>query len=230
MRPFTLGFTTLLHGFFTLMWVVVLFDVGSPTFNFSVPAWSVTQGLLAVAVVFTASAALGLVMHTISRAVFHRLKHLWAFEVLQSKTVASRFTALEPVETFPGGPSYSAAVDAGDAQRVVKAGGFLHAIEYQLLARAPDVWQRLQAYRDQYRLARGFILPSAAFALILPFWAPIAALDSAGTIGPFPIIRTQLFLLSLLAAAVSYVSFRERSYRYVAAQILAYTTLASQRK
>jgi len=79
-------------------------------------------------------------------------------------------------------------------------------------------------------LSRGFILPSAAFALVLPFWAPVEALDAAGHIGPFPIIRTQLFLLSILAAAVSYVAFRERSYRYSAAKLLAFTTMVAMEK
>jgi hypothetical protein len=58
----------------------------------------------------------------------------------------------------------------------------------------------------------------------------VKALDSAGAIGPFPIIRTQLFLLAILAAAVSYVAFRERSYRYAAATILAFATLEGERK
>ena len=36
-------------------------------------------------------------------------------------------------------------------------------------------------------------------------------------------------LLALLAAAVSFVAFRERSYRYAAATILAFATLEGQR-
>ena len=31
MRLFSLGLTTLLHGFYALIWVAVLLDVGSPT-------------------------------------------------------------------------------------------------------------------------------------------------------------------------------------------------------
>ncbi len=75
-----------------------------------------------------------------------------------------------------------------------------------------------------------FLLSSAAFALVLPLWAPIAALDTAGYIGPLPIIRTQLVLLSVLAAAVSYMAFRERTYRYSAAMLLAYATLEGEQR
>lgn len=83
--------------------------------------------------------------------------------------------------------------------------------------------------RDQYRLARGFILTSAAFAPILPLWAPVQALDGVGTIGPLPIVRTQLFLLSVLGAAVCYVAFRERTFRYSAAMLPAYATVEGER-
>jgi hypothetical protein len=55
-----------------------------------------------------------------------------------------------------------------------------------------------------------------------------ATLDGAGMIGPFPIIRTQLFLLGVLAA-VSFVAFRERSHRYAAAKVLAFTTMEGTR-
>ncbi len=70
----------------------------------------------------------------------------------------------------------------------------------------------------------------AVLALILPLWGPVAALGGAGAVGPFPIIRTQMFLLGLLAAAVSYLAFRERAYRYAAANTLAFVTLESQRR
>ena len=33
MRPFSLGVTTLIQGVYALAWVVVLFDVASPTLN-----------------------------------------------------------------------------------------------------------------------------------------------------------------------------------------------------
>jgi hypothetical protein len=106
----------------------------------------------------------------------------------------------------------------------------LQALEYQLLSRAPEVWRGIQPCRDQYRLARGFILTSAAFAPILPLWAPVAALDGLGAIGPLPIVRTQLFLLSVLASAVCFMAFRERTFRYAAATLLAYATVEGERK
>jgi hypothetical protein len=230
MRPFSLGVSTLVHGFFAMVWAALLLDVGSPTFNLSMPQWSATEAVVWIALLFTASAALGVVMNTISRGVFQRAKERWAMEVLVSPSVQQRFAALGPVETFPGGPSYAEVLKAEGPDRIRAAGGFLQALEYQLLTRAPEVWQAIQPWRDQYRLARGFILVSAAFAPILPLWDPVQALDSAGAIGPFPIVRTQLFLLSVLAAAVCYVAFRERTFRYSAAKLLAYATVEGARK
>ncbi len=102
---------------------------------------------------------------------------------------------------------------------------FMQGLEYQIMARAPHVFETIQVYREQYRMARGFILPLAVLAFILPFWAPVAALDGAGSIGPFPIIRSQVFMVSILAAAVSFQAFRERAYRYAAAKALAWVTI-----
>ena len=100
----------------------------------------------------------------------------------------------------------------------------MHGIEYQVLVRAPVVFETIQLYRDQYRMARAFILPSAILAFALPFWDPIAVLDG-GVMGPFPVIRSQAFLVSVLAAAVSFVAFRDRAYRYAAAKALAWVTI-----
>ena len=230
-RPFTLGLTTLVHGFYAMVWVALVLDVGSPSFNLSMPRWGPTEAVVWIALLFTASAALGVVVHTITRGVFHRTKERWAMEVLVSPTVQQRFTAFGDVETFPGGPTYAEVLKASGEERTRKAGGFLQAIEYQLLLRAPQVWRGIQPTRDQYRLARGFILTSAAFAPVLPLWGPVQALDSLGAIGPLPIVRTQLFLLSILAAAICYIAFRERTFRYVAAALLAYATVeGDQRK
>jgi len=231
MRPFSLGVTTLVQGIYALLWVIVLFDVASPTFNVDgVPAWSGMQLALAVVVLLVASVALGVVMHTISRGLFHRFKLKWTLDVLSSTSVRRRMTASQDTAFFPGGPKYADISAEEPPQRVHVAAAFMHSVEFSLLSRSPDVYRAVQVYRDQYRLARGFILPSAAFALVLPLWHPIAALDVAGTLGPFPIVRTQLFLLSILAAAVSYVAFRERSYRYAAAKLLAFATLEAQSK
>jgi hypothetical protein len=230
MRSISLAVTSLVQGFYGLLWVLLVMDVGSPTFNLSAPDWGPMEAVLAAAVLLTASAALGVVLHTISRRVFHYRKQVWALEVLTSPTVQQRFAALGPLETFPGGPTYAEALKAEGAARIPKAGGFLQAVDYQLLARAPHVWREIQGYRDQYRLARGFILISAAFALVLPLWDPVRALDAAGAIGPFPIIRSQLFMLSILASAVCYVAFRDRAYRYSAAKLVAYATIEGERQ
>ena len=230
-RPFPLGLTTLIHGFYAMVWVALVLDVGSPSFNLSMPHWGATEAVVWIALLLTASAALGVVVHTISRGVFHRSRERWAMEVLVSPAVQQRFAAFSEVEMFPGGPSYAEVLKAeGVPDRIRKAGGFMHALEYQLLARAPTVWQGTQSLRDQYRLARGFILTSALFAPVLPLWEPVRALDSAGAIGPLPIVRTQLFLLSVLGAAVCYVAFRERTFRYAAATLLAYATVEGERK
>ncbi len=228
MRPLYLGVTTLVHGFFTLIWIVILLDVGSPTFALHLPQWNASEAALAAAVLFTASAALGVVIHTLSRSVFHRQKETWALEVLTSPTVQERFVGLGAGDTFRGGPTYGEALKAEGRARTTKAGGFLHAVDYQLQVRANKVWRALQAYRDQYRLARGFILPSAAFAPVLPLWEPVRVLDGAADFG-FPIIRIQLFLLSVLAASVCYIAFRERSHRYAAGQLLAFATVEGER-
>jgi hypothetical protein len=230
MRLFSLGVTTLLHGFFALVWLLMFMDAGSPSFQLSLPDWTGVELLAWGAVAFATSAALGVVMHTISRRVFQRKKDTWGLEVLSSATVQQRFAGLGTVETFPGGPNYPDAIKAEGSDRLRKAGAFIHAVDHQLLARAPDVWHAIQVYRGQYRLARGFILTWSAFALLLPFWDPVRQLDRAGYFGPFPLIRSQLFMLSVLAAAVCYVSFRERAYRYAAAQLLAYATIEGERR
>lgn len=219
----------LVHGFYAVVWVAIVLDVGSPSFNLSMPQWGATEAVVMIALLLTASVALGVVVHTISRGVFHRTKERWAMDVLLSGTVQQRFAAFGDVQTFPGGPTYAEVLKAQGQDRVRKAGSFLQAVEHQLLARATEVWRGIQPSRDQYRLARGFILISAGFAPVLPLWEPVRALDSAGSIGPLPIIRTQLFLLSVLAAAICYMAFRERTFRYAAATLLAYATVEGER-
>jgi hypothetical protein len=230
MRFFSLGVTTVVQGLYALFGVIVLFDVASPTFNIqSIPDWTGLQVIVAVLILITASIGLGVVMHTVSRAVFHHMKDRWSMSIMSSQTIAHRLTALGG-EVFPGGPKYGDIAEGDLQSRMRSADGFLHAVQYQVMTRAHHVYDRIQVYRDQYRLARGFIIPSVVFAILLPLWGPVAELDSAGSIGPFPIIRSQMFLLGILAAAVSYVAFRERTYRYSAAVLLAFTTLAGQRK
>ena len=172
--------------------------------------------------------ALGVIMHTTSRRLFHGQKDLWMFGMLVSDSVQQRFSEIGVVRSSPGGPTYAEILKVETENRVRRAGAFLHGMEYQVMIRAPEVYRMLQVYRDQYRVARGLIIPSAVLALILPFWDPVMALE-VGTFGPFPIIRSQMFMLSVLASAVSYVAFRERAFRYAAAQTLAFVTLEGLR-
>lgn len=226
MRPFYTAATNLVQGLFTSMSLVVLADVASPTFNIGgIPAWTGSQAALVIAVTLTISFALGVVMHTISRSVFHKRKQDWTLTVLSSAAVRNRLAALGSVQPSPGGPTYEELAD-DSPNRVMKAAAFMHGLEYQVMIRAPEVFANIQLYRDQYRMARSFILPCAALAVILPFWAPVGALDGVGgAIGPLPIIRAQAFLLAVLASAVCYIAFRERAFRYAAAKALAWVTL-----
>ena len=226
MHPFYYAAAQLVQGLFTALALVVIADVASPTFNLdSIPELTGSQAVLVLLVIFTISVALGIVMHTVSRGVFHEMKQRWTLTVLSSPAVRSRLAALGTRQPSPGGPTYEELSEEGP-ERVRKAAALMHGMEYQMMLRAPEAFEALQTYRDQYRMARSFILPSAALAIVLPFWTPVRALDGVGgAIGPLPIIRTQVFLLAVLAAAVCFVAFRERSYRYVAAKALAWVTL-----
>lgn len=228
MRPFYLAVTTLIHGLFTSMVLLVLADVASPTFNVEgIPEWAGSQVVFVFVTVLTVSVAVGIVTHTISRRLFHNQKRGWTLDILSSRAVRDRLAALGTLNPFPGGPSYAELSDEeGDTQsRAIKAATFMHGMEYQVMVRAPHVFDTIQMYREQYRMARGFIIPLAILAFALPFWDPVAALDGAGFIGPFPIIRSQAFMMTLLASAVSFVTFRERAYRYATAKALAWVTI-----
>ncbi len=228
MQPFLMAITTLVHGLSTAMVLLVLADVASPTFNVEeIPAWTGGQSVVVFVTALTASFALGIVMHTISRGLFHKQKQQWTLEVLASGAVEHRLAALGHVYPSPGGPTYAElwGEEEDMPNRLAKAAAFMQGLEYQVMVRAPLVFETIQVYREQYRMARGLILPLAVLAFILPFWAPVAALDGAGSIGPFPIIRSQVFMVSLLASAVSFQAFRERAYRYAAAKVLAWATI-----
>ncbi len=228
MRPFYMAVTTLVHGLFTSMVLVVLADVASPTFNIQeIPAWTGGQAMFVFMTVVTVSIALGIVMHTISRGLFHKQKQQWTLDVLASGAVEHRMAGLGRVYPSPGGPTYADLWDEEQEthNRAWRAAMFMHGVEYQVMVRAPRVYETIQAYREQYRMARGFIIPLAILAFSLPFWAPVVALDGAGSIGPFPIIRSQVFMVSLLASAVIFQAFRERAYRYAVAQVLAWVTI-----
>ena len=55
----------------------------------------------------TVSFALGVVMHTISRGLFHKQKGRWTLEILGSRAVRNRLAALGRVHPLRGGPTYA---------------------------------------------------------------------------------------------------------------------------
>jgi hypothetical protein len=222
--PYALGVTTVIQGLYSLIAIAILMDLGSPTLDLRVlPEWSPGQAFLFAAVLSTITLAVGAVMHTVSRNAFRKRKDVWATEILLSPGVKQRLDAIGAAQPS-GAPSLDEVHAAEGFDRVRKAGEFMHALDYLLLIRAPSVHRSIQVYRDQYRLARGFILPSIVLAVVLPFWDPVPL----GHVGSFPLISFQLFFLAVFFAGVSMYAFRERSYRYAAARIRGYLTLAAE--
>jgi hypothetical protein len=221
MFPYSLGVLTLLQGFYSLLWIVILMDVLSPTLDLRrMGSGSDAQGLLMVAGLFIITFTVGVAMHTISRNLFRKIKDQWEMDVLTSAAVRQRLAdhhAMRP----SGGPSLQDVHDAEGFDRVRKAGEFMHALSYVLQIRAPGLYDSIQVYRDQYRLARGFIVPSLILAVVLPFWQPVPA----GNVGSFPVVSFQLFFLEVFFAGVAMYAFKERSYRYAAALIRSYLTI-----
>ena len=219
--PYSLGVTTVVQGLYSLLWIAVLMDVLSPTLDLrDLPEWSTSQGLLFACAVGTLTFALGVVMHTLSRNLFRKKKDLWAMDIVLSPSVRQRLGDLGASRPAAG-PSLDEVHAAEGFERVRKAGEFMHALDYALMVRAPHVHSSIQVYRDQYRLARGFVLPSVILAFVLPFWDPVPA----GHVGNFPLISFQLFFMAVLFAGISMYAFRERSYRYAAARVRSYLTL-----
>ncbi len=228
--PLALGLTTLLQGLYALLWILVVLDIGSNTFNIhSLPDWSGIQLIVGVVGVLAAGSVLGVVMHTLSRNLFRQQKDLWAFRVLTSASTRRRLRAAGVTAPSAGSPTVDEIMDAGNADRVLKAGEFMHALDYVVMVRAPQVFKAIQIYRDQYRIARGFIAPSVAFALVLPWWEPVRLVEGAGRLGPFPVVGLQLSLLAILVACVTFLAFRERAFRYAAARVLSFVTLETER-
>lgn len=229
MFPYPLGVVTLLQGLYSLFWVAVLLDVASPAFNIQrFPEWTGMELVLALTVLFGAASVIGVVMHTVSRSVFRRQKDLWEFKILTSAAVARRFKKAGVNETGVGGPTLTEILDPGNTNRVRQAGEFMHTLSYVVMSGAPQVFHTIQVYRDQYRLARGFILPSLALALVIPFWQPVRVLEGARHVGPFSLIGLQLLLMAVLVACVTFLAFRERAFRYAAARIMSFIALEAR--
>jgi hypothetical protein len=221
MFPYSTGVMTLVHGLYSLLWIAILMDVASPTLDLrDLPEWSASQGLMIITALVTIALAVGSVMNTVSRNVFRRAKDQWAAQVLTSQSVKARLDGAGSLQPT-GGPSLEEVGEAEGLDRVRKAGEFVHAIEHVMLIRAPHVNQSIEIYRDQYRLARGFILPSFILAIALPLWDAVPT----GHLGNFPLISFQLFFLAVFFTGTSMYAFRERSYRFAAARIRAFLTL-----
>ena len=231
MFPFSLGVLTVLQGLYSLCWFVILLDIGSPAFDLAnLPDWNAGQLTLVIVAIMTMAAVVGVIMHTVSRNVFRRSKDLWAFKVLTSATVRRRLKATDSIDPGLGGATLSDVLDAENPDRVRHAGEFMHAIDYRVMVRSPEVYQTIQVYRDQYRLARGFIVPSLVLGLLLPLWEPIRTLEGVRNLGPVPLIGVQILLLGVLFAAISFLAFRERAFRHAAARVMSYLTLAAERR
>ena len=226
MFPFSLGVLTLLQGLYSLVWFVILLDIGSPALDLAnLPDLSDGQLILAIVALITITSAIGVIMHTVSRNLFRRQKDLWAFKVLSSPTVRRRLKVTGTEDPGLGGATLRDVLDEENPHRVRHAGEFMHAIDYRVMARSPEVYRTIQVYRDQYRLARGFILPSLVLGILLPLWEPIRTLEGARNLGPLPMIGVQLMLLGVLLAAISFLAFRERAFRHAAARVMSFLTL-----
>jgi hypothetical protein len=211
---------------YSLLWIVIMMDVFSPTFDLrDLDQWSSSQVLLTVCGLSTIVFAVGIVMHTLSRNLFRHTKDLWCINVLMSSAVSLRIEDLGSCGPV-GGPSIQEIRDAEGMEQVRKAGEYMHAIDYTLMSHAPHVHEAIRVYRDQYRLAREFIVPSIILALVVPFWEPIPM----GHIATFPLVSLQIFFLFVLFAGVSMYAFRERSYRYAAARVRSYLALEAEQR
>lgn len=228
---FALGLITLLQGLYALLWILVVLDIGSAALSISsLPDWTGMRLIVGIMGIVAAGSVLGVVMHTLSRNLFRRQKDLWSFRVLTSRSTLGRLRAAGISAPGTGAPTVDEIMDPADADRVRKAGEFMHALDYVVMVRAPDVYKSIQVYRDQYRIARGFIAPSIAFAVVLPLWEPIRLVQDAGRLGPFPVVGLQLSLLAILVACVTFLAFRERAFRYAAARVLSFVTLEIERR
>ena len=208
---------TLLQGFYSLFWIAVVLDVGSPTLDLRrLPTWSVGEVVVAAVLIFTLAVVIGTMMHTLSRHLFRRQKDEWSTTVLLSPSVMDRYTrlGLTPTLLRLGGTGFRDLAQAKGHERRRRAGDIMHGILYGIMCRAPHVLRTIQIYRDQYRLARGFVVPSAILAFVLPIWEPVAQIQTGVMVGPLNLVAVQFFFLGILLASVAYMTFRERSFRY----------------
>ncbi len=228
MSAFSVTTQTLLQGFYSLFWIAVVMDIGSPTLDLRrMPSWSVGEAVVAGVLIFTLAVVIGTMMHTLSRHFFRRQKDEWSTQVLLSASVMDRYTrlGLTPNLLELGGTSFDDLAEADGYDRRRRAGDIMHGILYGVMSRAPHVYRSIQIYRDQYRLARGFVIPSTILAFALPLWEPVMQIQSGVMVGPLNLVGVQFFFLGILLASITFMTFRERSYRYAAALTRAFVVI-----
>jgi hypothetical protein len=226
MFPYSLGVLTMLQGVYSLLWIVLLMDVLSPTLDLrNAPQWPIQQTAVLVVALLTVSFVIGVAMHTVSRNLFRKMKNLWDLQIVTSAGVRRLFDDCGKGRPS-GGPSLDEVHAAEGVEQVRKAGEFMHAVEYVLQVRAPQLHRFAQVYRDQYRLARGFVLPTLILTVVLPFWEPLPS----GDIGRFPLISLQVFFLGIFLSGTCLYAFRERSFRYAAARLRGFLTLQGEQQ
>ncbi len=228
MSAFSISAQTLLQGFYSLFWIAVVLDVGSPTLDLRrMPAWSTAEAIIAAVLIFTLAIVIGTMMHTLSRHLFRRQKDEWSTTVLLSPSVMDRYKRLGLTSALLelGGTTFDDLGEADGYERRRRAGDIMHGIVYGVMSRAPHVYRSIQIYRDQYRMARGFIVPSIILAFVLPIWEPVAQIQSGVMVGPLNLVGVQLFFLGILLASITFMTFRERSYRYAAALTRAFVVI-----
>jgi len=224
MFPYPLGVLTLMQGLYSMVGFVLLMDVLSPTFDLrDVSKWSGTEAVLFFGALLIVTFAVGVAMHTVSRNLFRKMRDAWDVQVVTSPGIKSRMDEFGPYHP-ESAPSLNEVHAAEGEERVRKVGEFMHALDYVLQIRAPHIHDSVQVYRDQYRLARGFVLPTLMLAFVLPFWDPLPS----GHVGRFPLIGFQVFFLGIFFAGACMYAFRDRSYRYTLSRLRGFWTVESE--
>ncbi len=93
------AFSTTLHvlvqGFYSVFWIAIVLDVGSPSLDLRrLPAWTTGEVIVVGLLLITLALVIGTMMHTLSRHMFRKNKDVWSAEVLLSPGVRDRYGRL----------------------------------------------------------------------------------------------------------------------------------------
>ena len=146
-------FQTLLQGLYSIIWIAILLDVGSPSLDLrNLPELSAVAAIAVGAVLLILAYAVGVMMHTLSRYVFRRQKDEWAYQVISSTRVQDLLTGVgaQSYLRSTGAPTLKEVSEAEGFSRIRKAGEIILALNYAVMMRAPGVYRSIQVYRDQY--------------------------------------------------------------------------------